>query len=275
MKFAIFSRQDSTKIDYLRSILTSLGIDYELNPSCDDFASFDIGVTLGGDGTFLDAVRQMGAADTKSGSEGCYMPLIGINGGRLGFLATVSLEKCKEAFEAVLNGDYSYDCRSMLKIEGISGDVNRYALNEFTIQKRDVSMVEIQIKIDEVEVATFWADGVIVSTPTGSTAYSMSVGGSILAPQSSCFVISPIAPHNLSLRPFVIQDSAQVELIVRSRYDRGAIVTMDNSRCEVEDGTRIVLNKSENRLQIIKVGDSNFYRTLRNKLHWGVDLRRS
>lgn len=274
MKLAIFSHQDSTKIDYLCSLLSSLDVDYELNPSLDDFVNFDLGVTLGGDGTFLDAVRQMGSARKSDKNSSNYLPLIGVNAGRLGFLATVSLEECKEAFEAVLKGDYSYDCRSMLKIEGIEGGVNQFALNEFTIQKRDVSMVEIQIKIDDVEVATFWADGVIVSTPTGSTAYSMSVGGSILAPQSSCLVISPIAPHNLSLRPLVVQDSGVIELVVRSRYDKGALVTMDNSQCEVEDGTKIVLTKSDNKLQIIKIGDSNFYRTLRNKLHWGVDLRK-
>ncbi len=268
MKFAIFSRQDSTKIDYLESLLLSMGIDYELNPSAEDFARFSIGVTLGGDGTFLDAVRQMGSAQSSG-----YLPLLGVNNGRLGFLATVGLDECRDAFEAVLRGDYTIDSRSMLRVDGVGDEINHYALNEFTVQKRDVSMVEILLRIDGVEVATFWADGLIVSTPTGSTAYSMSAGGSILAPQSRCFIISPIAPHNLSLRPLVVHDTANIELEVRSRYDRGVIATMDNSRSELQDGSVMQLRRSSNELQIIDIGNTNYYKTLRNKLNWGVDLR--
>lgn len=273
MKLAIYTREESSKIETICLALRSLSIEYVINPLSVSRDEFNFAVTLGGDGTFLDAVRQMGAGVCGEGG-GSYVPLLGINSGRLGFLATISIEECAVAFEALAKGQYSVEERTMLEVLGIEQNEGcNFALNEFAIQKRDVSMVETQIKIDGAEVATYWGDGVIVSTPTGSTAYSMSVGGSILTPQSPCFIISPVATHNLSIRPLVVHDTAIIELIVRSRFDEGAIATVDNSRYEVKDEQHFTLSKSYNKLEIINIGDTNFYNTLRKKLHWAVDLR--
>ncbi len=271
MKVAIFTRTDSSKIENLITQLKHYPIDYQINPQIDQLGRFDIAVTLGGDGTFLDAVRQMGlCCDLSSQS---YLPLLGINIGRLGFLATISMEECRDAFDALLSNKYTIEERTMLKINGIEPVQARYAINEFTVQKHGVSMIETQITIDGVEVATYWADGVIISTPTGSTAYSMSVGGSILTPQSPCFIISPVAPHNLSLRPLVVHDTATIELRVRSRFDEGITVTVDNSSYSALNEQNFTIQKSDNKLKIINIGNTNFYNTLRQKLHWGVDLR--
>ncbi len=265
MKLAIYTRTGNAKISELEDLLESLSVDYEVNPQkIDD--RFSALLTLGGDGTLLDAVRQFDVSDSCP-------PILGVNSGRLGFLASVGLDDCRSAIEALIAGDYELEGRSMLEITDKNTGETFTALNEFTAQRRGVSMVEISMKIGGVEVASYWADGVIISTPTGSTAYSMSVGGAILTPDSPCFIISPVAPHNLNMRPLVISNSSVIDLYVKSRYDEGAIVTIDNTRHDIPEGQHFELKQSRKTLQFIHLKQNNFYDTLRKKLYWGIDVR--
>lgn len=265
MKLAIYTRSDNSKIEELISVLTDMGVGYILNPEHID-ESFDFVVSLGGDGTLLEAVRRM------KGS-GSYSPLLGINSGRLGFLAKIKMQECREAIEAVRSGEYAVENRLMLKVCNCNSGQHFYALNEFTLQRVGASMVEFDLKIGGVRVAKYWADGIIVSTPTGSTAYSMSVGGAILAPDAKCLIISPVAPHNLSLRPLVVSDSSTIEIVARSRFGEGVLSTIDNTSYRIEDGQRFEISSSSESLRLVTFDSSNFYDTLREKLHWGVDAR--
>lgn len=269
MKIALYSRAEKPKIESVCSIFRSLGVEYVVNPERIDGQQFDFAASLGGDGTFLDAVRYIGASECADN-----LPIIGINSGRLGFLATINVEECETAFKALLSGDYKTEERSMIEVKGIDGATSDIALNEVTIQRQGVSMIEVEIKIDEVRVASYWADGVIVSTPTGSTAYSMSVGGAILAPGARCFIISPVGAHNLSLRPLVVPDTAKIEITTHSRDERGAVATIDNSQYNSTEGQTINLTRSCKTLKIININDTNFYNTLRQKLYWGIDIRK-
>ncbi len=268
MKVAIFTHPDNTKIGNLTDVLNASNIDYTINPLMVD-CSYTMVITLGGDGTLLNAVRQLSTSCTI---EACP-PLLGINSGRLGFLATVGLDEIPEAVEAIKSGDYTIEKRTMLEVttDGVEGSWE--ALNEFTAQRSGVSMIEFDIIIDGVEVSSYWADGVIISTPTGSTAYSMSVGGAIVAPNSPCFILSPVSPHNLSLRPLVTSDSSIIDIEVRSRFKEGAIITVDNTRYEAKDGQRFRIAKSKNTLSLVHLRRGNFYDTLRKKLNWGIDVR--
>lgn len=265
MKIALYARPDNVHLPSMERLLNLRSIDYLLNAT--DTTLCTHAISLGGDGTFLSAVRKMGLSRR--------LPLLGINGGRLGFLATVNLEDMELALDSLIAGKYHSEKRTMIEIEGIDicGASKSRALNEFTIQKHGPSMIEIELSIDDALVASYWADGVIVSTPTGSTAYSMSVSGSILAPDCQCFIISPIAPHNLSLRPLVVSDCSSVAIRVVSRTGKPSICTVDNREYEAPSGSTYTISKSPESQQVIGLVEGNFYDTLREKLLWGVDLR--
>lgn len=229
-----------------------------------DFPCVDILVSVGGDGTFLDCVSLV---------RNTNIPIWGVNIGRLGFLTYTSLDDVNDALDALLKGCYTIDTRAMLKVDtgtGLASCIS--ALNEVTIQKQDASMITVHAYIDEEFLGTYWSDGVIVATPTGSTAYSMSNGGPIVDPHSSVFVISPIAPHNLNMRPLVVPDSAELRLVVESRTGT-AIWSMDNHRFLMKSGDSIRLKKSEDQIRIVKFRGTNFCANLRNKLLWGLDKR--
>lgn len=263
MKIALFSRIDNPSLDDFIEVCCSLGVDYVMNPS--DVTGLDFAVSFGGDGTFLSGVRKMGD---------CAIPILGVNSGRLGFLATVSKSDARRALEALSHGRFTIERRTMLNVDGGGSPcLMSRALNEFTIQKNGTSMISINIEIDHQPVATYWADGVIVSTPTGSTAYSMSVGGAILTPGCRCFGISPIAPHNLNIRPLVVPDSSFVRLTVSTRMGADSIATIDNREWRVLNGACFSVVCAQRELEVVKLPDSSFYDTLRDKLMWGVDLR--
>ncbi len=269
MKLAIHTRTENPKVGDFCQILTSRGASYELNPTLID-DSYAALVTLGGDGTLLSGVRKIYGRDSIN----AHIPILGINSGRLGFLSTFGIDQSRSAVDMLLDGNYDVEHRTMLEVRDSNSEVQQVALNEFTLQRSGVAMVEIYIRIDGVDVASYWADGVIVSTPTGSTAYSMSVGGAILTPNSQCFIISPVASHNLSLRPLVIPDTSMVEITVRSENSATSIVTVDNCQLrEAMHNQTFRLCKSQHRVKLITLGEPNFYDTLRKKLHWGVDLR--
>lgn len=259
MKIALYSRPENPSLPIITDELRRRGLDFTLNPESP--AGHDLALSFGGDGTFLSTVRKMGES---------HIPILGINSGRLGFMAAVALEDISAAMDELRDGRYTIEERTLLQIEG---GVQGLAVNEFTIQKNGTAMVSVEIGIDGENVATYWADGVIVSTSTGSTAYSMSVGGAILAPGCRCLILSPIAPHNLNIRPLVVPDTSVVTLRVETRNGEQAIATIDNRERTVANGTRFSLAKATHMLRVIRPAGNSFYKTLRNKLLWGVDAR--
>ncbi len=222
-------------------------------------------ISIGGDGTLLESTLCLDNFNT---------PIIGLNLGRLGFLANISKEDIKVALEAIFNKNYKLEKRSMLNItppELFHG--NNFALNEFTLQKNDSTMVSIETYLNDEYLYTYWTDGLIISTPTGSTAYNMSVGGPIVEPGSKNFIIAPIASHNLSVRPLVIPDDTKIKLIIKSRSGN-FLVTSDN-RSQIIDVKHNVffVEKANFTLNLLKLPFNNYYATLRNKLMWGIDKR--
>ena len=226
----------------------------------------DFVLSIGGDGTMLETV----ALVRDSG-----IPILGINTGRLGFLASVSKNEIDQALNAILKKKYNLDKRTLLRLEtsdNLFGEVN-FALNEITIHKKDsASMMSIHTYINGEFLNSYWADGLILSTPTGSTAYSLSCGGPIMIPDSKSFIITPIAPHNLNVRPMVISDSDILTLKVEGR-NSNFLVSLD-SRSEVIDSSfELTIKKEKFGINLIRLPGQNFMATLRNKLLWGVDKR--
>ncbi len=225
----------------------------------------DFMISIGGDGTFLEAIRFV---------QNFEIPLIGLNSGRLGFLANISKEEITSAFEAIYQKKYEFEYRTLLKLdssEKLFGEMD-YALNEVTLQKKDSSMITIDAYLNDEFLNTYWTDGLIVSSPTGSTAYSLSVGGPIVLPTSANFILVPIASHNLTVRPLVIPDNHVIRLKVHSR-SKNLLVTLDNRTVLVNDAFEFVVRKADFELKMLKLPNTNFYGTIRNKLMWGADKR--
>jgi NAD+ kinase len=222
--------------------------------------------SIGGDGTFLHSFRTIRNFD---------IPVIGINSGRMGFLADISREEIIEGMTLILEGKYEVYERSLLEVtlHGSPGFEFPYALNEMTVSKTDSSsMIVIHTSINGSHLNSIWADGLIIATPTGSTAYSLSVGGPILTPDSSNFVITPIAPHNLTVRPVVVPDSYELHLRVEGRGNQ-FLTSLDSQSVPVGLSTTITIRKAGFRLKTIHLPHQNFFHTLRNKLMWAVDKR--
>lgn len=226
----------------------------------------DILISIGGDGTILDTITAIG--DSK-------IPIVGLNTGRLGFLANNAKEDAKQIVEMLLKGNYELEQRSLLSLETddeLFGK-NNFALNELTVHKKDSSsMMTIHTYINDEYLNSYWADGLILSTPTGSTAYSLSCGGPILIPQAKNFVINPIAPHNLSARPLIVPDDVEVKLRIEGREDE-FLATLDSRTRTISNDTDLKVVKSEFCINLVKFEGQNFYKTIRNKLLWGVDKR--
>jgi len=226
----------------------------------------DIIFSIGGDGTFLKCVSLM---QQKS------IPILGINSGRLGFLAYISKEKISSVIDKIIEGQYAEEERTLIKIEGTTEIFKNfgYGLNELTVQKKDSSsMISIDVFINNKFLNTYWADGLIIATPTGSTAYSLSVGGPIIAPVSENFVITPIAPHNLTVRPIVLPDSSIITIKVHSRSEN-YLAALDFRSEILSSDCQITIKKADFKIRMIKPQNINFYTTLRNKLLWGLDKR--
>lgn len=221
--------------------------------------------SYGGDGTFLDCVRMF---------YGCDTPIVGINSGRLGFLATVSKEGIGLLLENIENKRYTLEARTMLKIKGdIVDDIEYpFAFNEFTVQRESAEMVKSQVYVNGEFVATYWGDGVMLSTPSGSTAYALSVGGPIIAPQHNCFTLLPIASHNLTMRPIVLSDESEVRFEVDSR-DNKLYISLDNRKFSIKKTSTFRAMKSKKSIILLKPQNISFYNTLRKKMMWGFDGR--
>ena len=226
----------------------------------------DYVICLGGDGTMLETL----ALVRKSG-----IPVLGVNTGRLGFLASVSKDDIEKAASLLVKEKFTLDKRELLEIVGGEkqfANVN-YGLNEFTIHKKDSSaMIHIDTYVDEVFLNSYFADGLIVATPTGSTAYSLSCGGPIMIPDSENFIITPIAPHNLNVRPIVISNNKTLRFKVSGRYD-GFNVSLDSRTSQINSSTEIKIKKADFRFNMISFEGQHFFQTLRNKLLWGLDKR--
>ena len=219
-------------------------------------------VCYGGDGTLLEGVHRLNGAD---------IPVIGINGGHLGFLALAPRENIKEVFEGIADGNLNLEVRDMLSIEGL-GEEKLYALNEVSIQRLGASMISIDATIDGNSVATYNGDGVILSTPTGSTAYSLSAGGPILAPSCHSFLLTPLAPHNLTMRPIVMPDSSVVSLRINTRNNETSI-SADNRTFRISNDTILTIKKAKRYIRLAVPNNISFFDSLRNKMMWGVDIR--
>lgn len=230
--------------------------------------SFDAMITVGGDGTILKAVTFIRHLD---------IPILGINTGRLGFLATVQKTQIKEAVEALHQRNYQIKERELLSVKTNTGldDFNalNFALNEVAINRKDsTSMIVINTYIDDEFLNSYWADGLIVATPTGSTGYSLSCGGPVITPSAKSLVVTPIAPHNLNVRPLVIPDSSKIELQVSGRSDQ-FLVSLDSRIITVEKHTKIYIQTTDFKLKMIHLSRQTFLKTLREKLLWGRDTR--
>ena len=219
-------------------------------------------VCYGGDGTLLEGVHRLNGKD---------IPVVGINGGHLGFLALAPRENIASVFEAVALGNLNLEQRDMLCIEGLS-DKKIYALNEVAVQRLGASMISIEAAIDGDPVATYNGDGVIISTPTGSTAYSLSAGGPILAPSCHSFLLTPLAPHNLTMRPIVMPDSSVVTLRISTR-DNETSISADNRTFKVPNDTILTIKKAKRYIRLAVPHNISFFDSLRNKMMWGVDIR--
>lgn len=225
----------------------------------------DYMVSLGGDGTFLDSIAFVQEAN---------IPIMGVNFGRLGFLANISIPEMNNAIDLLFSGRYIVEKRSMLEVVSETNFFQSfpYGLNDFTIQKSGTAMLNINTYIDNEYLSTYWADGLIISTPTGSTAYSLSVGGPIVNPNLSAFILSAIAPHHLTVRPLVIPDTSTLRLEASGR-DGKVLLSLDSRNIICESPITIQLKKAPFSANVICLKGTTFHRTLREKLLWGIDKR--
>lgn len=278
--FQKLKEEDHSIVNYVIDYLHESGIKvfsmeyisfFEGNPfieiiGFDKLENIDITLTLGGDGTMLKAANLV----SKYG-----IPLIGINLGRLGFLSSIEKTKINEAINKLKKGSYNIENRSMIELKcnkPLFTD-NSCALNDFTLHKRDTSsMITIHSFINGLYLNTYWSDGIIVATPTGSTGYSLACGGPIIFPESKSFVVTPIAPHNLNVRPIIINDDVEISFEIEGRADN-FLCTLDSRYESITDDYKISISKSTHFTRLILLEGSSFGRTIREKLLWGLDKR--
>jgi NAD+ kinase len=223
-------------------------------------------ISLGGDGTLLDTITLVRNKD---------IAIMGINFGRLGFLASIGRDEVKTAVKAMVQRTYVVDKRSLIHLDAsipLFGHVP-YALNDFSIHKRDVAaMIKIHTYLNGEFLNTYWADGLIVATPTGSTGYSLSCNGPVVFPDSGCFIITPVAPHNLNVRPIVVPDSTIISFEIESRAEQ-IICALDSRRELLSKDVQLAVRKEKFDVQLVRLSENNFLQTLQNKLTWGLDKR--
>jgi NAD+ kinase len=290
MRIAVYGRQfnDSVVVPYIQQVFNNLvqhGVEIYVHPQLHDFVQeniktvqytvlertehikgIDLFLTLGGDGTLLDMVTVI----CSSG-----IPVIGINFGRLGFLASINKNDIDAAIYAVVNKQFSLDSRELLRIDSekeIFGKDN-FALNDITIHKRDdAAMITTHVFLNQEFLNSYWGDGIIISTSTGSTAYSLSCGGPIIFPESNSIVLTPNAPHNLNVRPIVLPDTSILAFDVEVRSNN-YLVSCDSRTAIIDKTMRFQVSKAGFKLNLIRLNNESYLSTLRNKLLWGLDVR--
>ncbi len=255
--------------DFKKLLVKKIGVSESTDEfrSHDDFKSgIDLSFSLGGDGTFLQNVKFI----RSSG-----VPVLGINTGRLGFLANISRDQIQEAMELVRKKEYVHQKRSLIRVEteqNLFGNDN-VALNEVTLQKKDTSsMITVHASLDGKYLNSYWADGLIVATPSGSTAYSLSCGGPIITPGCQVHILTPIAPHNLNVRPMVVPDHMPIKLSIEGR-NRSYLISLDGKSMSIRQEEEVTIHKADYMINVIKFEDNNFLDTIRNKMLWGIDKR--
>ena len=232
----------------------------------DNLKNLDFFLSVGGDGTLLESVTYIGKCET---------PILGVNTGRLGFLATLSRDEMEMALENVFSKKFNVDERVMLSLvsepklfEGLN-----FALNDFTIMKKDTSsMITVHVSVDGELLNSYWADGVVVSTPTGSTGYNLSCGGPLVFPESESFVVTPVSPHNLTARPIVVSDQSELTFRIEGRSKK-FLVSLDSRFETVDERVKLKIKKERFKAHIIQLPGQHYFKTLRQKLHWGLDIR--
>lgn len=227
----------------------------------------EIMISMGGDGTILRSKQLVRSS---------LLPIMGINLGRMGFLASIEKQRIRKAIAEVLEGKFYTEDRTVIRLESntkIFDEQEVFALNDFTLHKRDTSsMITIKTFIDGSLFNTYWADGIIVATPTGSTGYSLACGGPIVFPDSGNFIITPVAPHNLNVRPVVISDDATISFEIDGRSEN-FLCTLDNQHATITSGHRITLRKAAHKIRLAHMHDITFMRQINEKLLWGLDIR--
>ena len=271
MKIAVYSRDDSAlaspRFQAMSGRLTSESFRlYGVHSAEDIVPGTDMVLSVGGDGTFLSASKRVGSSG---------IPVLGINMGRVGFLSEYSPE---EACEALLTGSYTLEDRALLETR-VDGDMIEadssfwpYTLNEISVLRGGASILGVDVSLDGNPLPTYWADGLLVSTSSGSTAYSLSVGGPICVPESKVIIIAPIAPHNLNVRPLVVPDSTVVSISMRSR-DKVVAMSMDNRNVRLSSDARLEVKVAQFSLKRVRLEKSSFIKALTTKLFWGEDIR--
>lgn len=256
-----------------KELKTQLISKMDLLSSTDEFVShtdfhkgIDLTISIGGDGTFIKTVGFI--RDSQ-------VPILGINTGRLGFLSNISKDQIQSTMEMVKRKQFEYQKRSLLRIntqENLFGDDN-FALNEVTFHKKDTaSMITVHASLDDKYLNSYWADGLIVATPTGSTAYNLSCGGPIITPGCQVHILTPIAPHNLNVRPMVVPDHLPIKLSIEGR-ERKYLISLDGNSKNIRQGEEVIITKAEFMINVVKFEDNNFLDTIRNKMLWGIDKR--
>jgi NAD+ kinase len=227
----------------------------------------DLLFSIGGDGTMLDAVPLVGSSE---------IPMLGINMGRLGFISSVAKEEIHQAVGQILAGRFTTERRTLLELvspQGVFNDAVNYALNEINIIRNpEHSLLSVKVFVNDLFLNTYWGDGILMATPTGSTAYSLSAGGPILTPDSHSFVITPIAAHNLTVRPIVIPDDSEVRIHVEGR-EKKFVFSMDSRVCALDTTVELVVRKADFCIHTVRMEGADFFSTIRNKLMWGKDNR--
>ena len=286
MKFALFTKLDSNENnDHIFSVFKSLDkhqLDYDVDSQSFDLISkldnynggfnfskveklsneYDFVISIGGDGTILRSANEIGELS---------IPIIGLNKGRLGFLANSPIEMIDSIIEKITNSNYRISERTIIQVEFEGKTKN--ALNEISISRKNTtSLITIDTKLNDQYLNTYWADGLIISTPTGSTGYSLSCGGPIIMPDSKNLVLTPIAPHNLNARPLVISDNKQIEISINGRENE-YFVSADSQIFSVDINSKINISKAPYFLKMVEFEDDSYINTLREKLMWGKDRR--
>ncbi len=261
-------QQRFEEVFYSKSLLALDGI-FSQNALASEQLSegeYDVLVSVGGDGTILDSVRKVG----RSG-----VPIFGVNTGRLGFLSSTPFEELEQALQKLASGQFEVDKRTLVKAE-TSNDLfgaENYALNEVSVHKSTTSsMLVVHAYLDDLFLNTYWADGLIIATPTGSTGYSLSAGGPIIATGTNNIIITPIAPHNLNVRPLVISDNRKVRLIIE-KNDPQFMISLDSQSQIVNSDVEIIVAKADFEVGLVRFGTNDYFDTLREKLMWGIDRR--
>jgi NAD+ kinase len=229
-------------------------------------SKMDFMISIGGDGTLLDAVCQVGDLE---------IPILGLNTGRMGFLATVATKDIANAISELANKNFQIESRSLISLQSHKRLFNglNFALNEFTIHKRDTSsMITVHTYIDGKYLNSYWADGLIVSTPTGSTGYSLSCGGPLISPEAKSFVITPVSPHNLNVRPIIVSDDSEISLEIEGRAEK-FLISLDSRSTSISSEIKLSVKKEKFMAKLVKLPHYHFFDTLRQKLNWGFDMR--